>query len=875
MSKFPHLTLKKKLTGPYRFTGIPIEKVVHDTTLANLNNRQGHGKNLSDAADRLKQEHASFVEERKLAGMPDMFAEDIFPVLLQIDPNDFDVEALKNFGIEIISEEEGGFVIGANADNFKGLQEKIDAFLQQKTTSKNQAAKLWQIVFGLGWRVERILSGSLKEKFVEGISDSEVLTLDISVACYVKVDERPIQVLEEDEDEYVKATEKWKNKNGEHSGKKMRPRRKQEPDGVFAERIANWETHVRNTNELKDDIALKRQNELYEFIENRYKGEIISTFVDLQDSFGFRARMSGQAFKDFLRGYAYVFEICESDAIFMENGKEDPEDTADDIEILAPAQDSPVICIIDSGIQEKHILLEPAILDEHSINYVIAEDTTSDLVKNGGHGTKVAGAVLYAENIPEAGRHQPEAFLVNARVLDKDNYLPLDLYPPELMENIIDDYKGIRLFNLSITSRGPSRTTHMSAWAASLDKLMHENDILFIVAAGNIQSKALSRSILGISDHIQAARPYPEYFGEPSSRISNPAQSLFSLSVGSVCLADFENEDRISFGKRGDISSFSRCGPGIWESVKPDVVEYGGDFLYEKNGHLITSHDSISTPVVRTGPNRVGYSIGTSFATPKVTHIAAKLARKNPEFSAMLIKALIIQSARLPERFFYQPTNHSINHFGYGIPDVKRATENSDYRITFVASDDITPSQANLYSIKVPEEIRRPGNNFEILIEVTLVYTAEPRRTRKRLKSYLSSWLTWECSKKGEELDSFSQRVLKNMQGEEKVSQDDDIQPIGWTLASQVNHGLIKDKKRQDNAAQKDWAITRSNQLPPELSFAVVGHKGWEKDTTKTIPFALVVTFEILGKEIDIYERISLFNEIEIAQEVDLKGSAI
>ncbi|MBB5440244.1 subtilisin family serine protease [Pedobacter sp. AK017] len=868
MAEFPHLILKQKLKGTYHFRGIPMEKIIQEQTLANLKDRVGHASNLQNASLAIKQARLDFLNERKEKGLPDIFSEEVVPVFLQIDPYDFDIESLRGFGIEIISEEFDGYIIGANADNFRSLGEKINAFLSQTTVSKNQAAKLWQIILGDQWRIEHILSPDLGEKYNQGIADDDELILDISVACYLKVSDRPVQIAAESDEKY--ADYKLKSaKRQKLAGRplKFRKQRPAESDQQFAQKVSDWEVEVERIALEKDQLFMDRQDYLTNFIEKIYGGELLSSFVDLDDSFAFRARMSGLAFKDFVKGYPYVFEISENDTIHIEKGNADPDYDFGHIEILAPSDDSPIVCVMDSGFQEEHILIENAVVPEYSKNYVNYENTTADMVDDGGHGTKVAGAILYGNQIPETGEYQPNCFLANARILDKDNGLPWNLYPPELMERIVDDFAGITIFNLSVTTRGPSRSAHMSAWASAIDKLAHDGDLLFIIAAGNIPRKGFHPARPGISDFIKAGKPYPLYLSELSSRISNPAQSLFGITVGSICLSDYEDADRISFGKREEVSSFSRSGPGIWGCIKPDIVEFGGDFLMEKNGHRLTQHNQVSTALVRAGGNRTGYGIGTSFAAPKVTHIAASLAKKLPNESALLYKALIIQSARLPEHAFYHPTVSTLNLLGYGIPNLNRATENSAHRITFTTEDTLTPNEANLYAVSIPAELRRPGDNFDILVEVTLTYTAVPRRTRKRLKSYLSAWLSWECSTKGEPFEAFSARVLKNMDKPE-VEPNDEIGSIKWAISSATNWGTVKDVKRQDSATQKDWAIIKSNQLPEELCFAVVGHKGWEKDITKDIPFALAISFEALGKEVEIYKEISLLNSIEVPQEV-------
>lgn len=863
MPDFPHLTLKQKLDGRYQFSGMRIEKKFEEQTLANLQNREAHGNNLLTATKALSEDYTTFLKEREEQGLPAAFDENTVPVFLQVDPKDFDIESLKGFGIEIVSEEDEGFIIGANGDNFIKLTERIDLFIKEQGQTKN-TSMLWQIVQGIQWRVDYILSEELKEKYVAGIKDTDEFIVDISVACYVKSPERPVRVEDESDEDYAalkaKHEEKVKNQPGKKDYRKQKVR---ETDEGFNIRLERWRKSSERAEFERDEIAYQRQTYLTHFIQNIYNGEILSSFIDLEDSFGFRAKMSGQALKDLIKGYAYVFEITEAEELSVIEKAEEIEGI-DEIEIIAPDAESPTFCVIDSGMQEQHILLAPAVLSQYSKNYVPYENTTSDQVKNGGHGTMVAGGIIFGSEIPSTGTYQPPCFLINARILDKDCSLVNTLYPPQLMEQIVDDFDGVRLFNLSVASWVPCKVTHMSAWAATIDKLIHERKILFLLATGNIFRETGSVTRPGIVEHLTAGRSYPGYLLESSSRIANPSQSMLGLTVGSVCLSNFEDADRISFGQKDYISPFSRTGFGMWGCIKPDVVEYGGDMLREKNGYLVTQHNDISSQVVKTGANRTGYSIGTSFATPKVAHIVAELAKKFPNDSTLLYKALVIQSSRLPEHVFHNPREESLRLFGYGIPDKERAIENNPYRITFVAEGNVAAQQANLYFINIPEEIRRAGTNYDILIEVTLTYTSIPRRTRKRLKSYLSSWLSWDSSKLGESFDAFSARVLKNLDDQDGVEEPADNNSIRWAIWSSPTWGAIKNVKRQDSAAQKDWTILKSNQLPEELSFAVIGHKGWDKDIANELPFALVISFEAISQEAEIYNRIEVANQLEV-----------
>lgn len=82
----------------------------------------------------------------------------------------------------------------------------------------------------------------------------------------------------------------------------------------------------------------------------------------------------------------------------------------------------------------------------------------------------------------------------------------------------------------------------MSAWAASIDQLTWENDLLFILSAGNIP-KYGDLIKPGIREYIVSGREYPDYLYQPWTRIANPAQSLQAVTVGSIAINSFSGSE--------------------------------------------------------------------------------------------------------------------------------------------------------------------------------------------------------------------------------------------------------------------------------------------------------------------------------------------
>ena len=634
---------------------------------------------------------------------------------------------------------------------------------------------------------------------------------------------------------------------------------------------------------------MRRENELEEFV-SAYDGAIVS-MIDgetkalsmLPDSFTARLRIKGRGLKDLALNFPYVFEIVEPPEVYnprpVGTPRVGPEGA---LQVLPPSLDAPRVCVIDSGVQEGHRLLQAAVDSASSRSYVPGDNSVADAVSPGGHGTRVAGAVLYPRTIPTAGQIQLPFWIQNARVLDSGNALSKELFPPVLLKSIVDSYNlganPTRIFNHSISASYPCRQRHMSSWATAVDELSAARDILFIQSAGNVQEDYPGPIRLGLKQHLRAGRTYPSYLLEASCRIPDPAQSFHALTVGSVAHEDYERDGWKSFGKLNYPSAFSATGLGIWSVVKPDVVEYGGDFAFNvAQPTEISNPESVCTPLVRatrfaSGPDWSRDDVGTSYAAPRVAHIAARLQSQFPRDSTQVYRALIAQSARWPDWAWRVPDDkldEVLRCVGFGIPDAERAVANNDYRVTLKTDGHtrIKAREAHVYRIAIPEELRAPGLDYRLLVEVSLAYVSQPRRTRRQLRGYLSTWVDWKASDFGESVESFSSRVFYDQYGQRNGEG-----PIPWFLGSRSNEGRIQGVRRSAGSLQKDWAFVSSYQLPSSFCIAVVGHAGWNKEPDANARYALVVSIEAVDKNVRIYEpiRVRLEAEIESPLEVQI-----
>lgn len=811
----------------------------------NKANRAAHGQYLANAATEMVTAWAANRHRRAAENLPELPTN--IPLFVDVEPGS-DLDYLRrHFNLEIVSEHDDGVVLVASSDHdmIKFL-ETTDKFVND-TRGGATAAKIYEISGPENpqRRVERLLSESLYEKW-SSIEDSENYTVDVAIEC-LGIDTVP-DAPERDEDE---------------------------SEAHFNTRLGKWRVKWQAAQDSWDDLMAEREFELMRFIKG-YKGETLNIVHNqpagvsvLPDSFTVRVRISGQALRDLVLNYPHLFEVNEpDDVVDIHSAASTAEKDGQDFSMLPPDEDAPAICIVDSGIQERHPYLSHAMDVSSSSCYVPGESTTdvSDYVRAGGHGTRVAGAVLYANGMPADGEFKSICWIQNARVLDADNRLSSALHPPSYLKAIVEKYRlgsrATRLFNHSIAAYRPCKLRNMSAWAASMDWLSWEHDVLFFQSAGNLPPNSTSLPFrLGILDHLTSGFTYPGYLVRGSSRISSPSESLQAITVGSVGHVQHDDKDSSSIAGVDRCSAFSTTGLGVWDSIKPDVVEYGGDYALD-NGVPPSIHvpAQICPELVRStmhgGPLSARDSVGTSFAAPKVAAIGAALQSLFPNESTLLYRALIVNSARWPEWAEHAANKLDvIKQLGYGIPDVLRATENTPHRITLISTGgrEVKGKEAQIYQVPIPAELRSPGGEFNVRIDVTLSYVAKPRRTRRSLKQYLSTWVDWRSSKLGESMESFSNRVLR---GGDRTLEDGEG-AIPWKIREKDDWGEIDGVRRGNGTLQKDWAIVKSHELPTDFCIAVVGHIGWDKDPDAAAKYSLTVSFEAVDEDLQLYSQIA------------------
>jgi hypothetical protein len=401
----------------------------------------------------------------------------------------------------------------------------------------------------------------------------------------------------------------------------------------------------------------------------------------------------------------------------------------------APPDDAPSITVVDTGLTAAHPLLEPAVGETIGVPPMLRDDDTN------GHGTRVAGIAVYGDvrSRAEALLFQPEIRVHSAKIVNDAGCFDDRLLVASQMRLAVEHFHlnhGCRVFNISL---GDRRLVYdggkVGPWAATLDELARELNVLIVISAGN-----LAYSIPQGEEVESHLIRYPDYLIEKSSRIVEPANAAIALTVGSIAhAASVPAEDHYGVKLRpvaslDEPSPFTRCGPGVGGAVKPELCDYGGNLMFDGGAQVVSDNwpeTSLLTLNNQYLSSLFTTAVGTSYSAPRVAYKAARILARFPDASANLIRALLASSAIIPaaaaERLQPLAADACPRICGFGVPDTMRAMT-SDNRVVLYADTTIALDHFFIYEVAIPEEFLVTRGRRHI--RVTLAFDPPVRHTR-------------------------------------------------------------------------------------------------------------------------------------------------
>jgi len=335
------------------------------------------------------------------------------------------------------------------------------------------------------------------------------------------------------------------------------------------------------------------------------KGEIIgSPYIGAYGLILIRVRVTGKLLGELLQ----LNEVALVDVPPLPDLGEDgvSELTLDTVPVpTLPGQDAPVIGIIDSGLNA-HPLIDGLVVDR------IAVPDNLGTADKKGHGTVVAGIAAYGDvrECVDRKTFAAPVRIVSVRVVNDQGGFDDTLKIPEIMRKAVEALaqRGCRVINLSLgdASHIPYAGGRASPWAAELDTLVREFDVVLVVSAGNSSPKSPPWG-----PHPESiVEAYPRYLTAAENRLVDPAYAANVVTVGSLAhgnglrIDPFDGPAMRALTELDDPTPITRSGPGINEAIKPDFVDYGGTVVF--NGEvqqLITGKHWTSAGMLSLSPD--------------------------------------------------------------------------------------------------------------------------------------------------------------------------------------------------------------------------------------------------------------------------------
>ncbi|MGL4499855.1 MAG: S8 family peptidase [Planktothrix sp.] len=552
-------------------------------------------------------------------------------------------------------------------------------------------------------------------------------------------------------------------------------------------------------------------------------------------------------------------------------------------EILSPDLEATGVLVIDSGVQRGHPLIGPTLGDSEVFPDPKHEFITGgpdDGDTTGGHGTGVAGIAIYGDigECVKTKLFQPQVWLFSARVTNEKNQYDPELLLDTQIEAAIDyfvrNYPNCKVINISL---GDSELIYQDGekqfrLAARIDeiayRLQHKN-IIFVISAGNFWYDSESPELI--------AKNYPNYLLSDKAQIIEPATAAIALTVGSLSMGkgsgDYPNDARrraISKVEKYP-SPFTRTGFGVDGMIKPELVEFGGDFVLE--GDRVIENDFGAAMITLKkdfqGSSLFKFYNGTSFSAPRVANLAAQLFNKFPHATSNLIRALIADSAQLPTHIPTSLQGDSTNQlkkqlkiYGYGKPDFERAAYSRQNQVLLIEDNEVlSVGTYQIYEIPpLPEEfIKTKGTKT---LSITLAFDPPSRHTRG--DSYLGITMEFHLFR------NIDKKSLNQAFADVKKLENPDFTGIsigelkkkhGSSIEIELRPNLTIRKKGtlqkgQVHFSSKNWKYDYN-----PMYLVVACNKKWvNPEETPSQRYAIVASISHSEESVDLYNQIRLQN---------------
>jgi hypothetical protein len=484
---------------------------------------------------------------------------------------------------------------------------------------------------------------------------------------------------------------------------------------------------------------------------------------------------------------AELRRASDSPVFFTDEVRGDQQAWVDDLaeRIVWPGSDAPAVCILDTGVNRGHALIEPAlaVVDSHAVN----TDWGTDDHHGEGHGTAMAGMALHGDltaALSDQAERQLNHRIESVKILPPDGFDPTAPRSYGLVTQAAIAIPEItaperpRVYCMAVSNENVSGSTP-SAWSAAVDQAAAGT---MIGDEGDAPKRLIILSGGNVPPQLDMARLLPQ----EDCPIEDPAQAWNALTVGGytdlVTVRDRGYEDWSAMAAAGTLSPHSRTSVR-WQQTapfKPEIVMEAGNRAVSPARTEALTVSSLS--LLSTGKDAaqpLASFEATSAAAAQAARLAVRLTADHPEFWPETIRGLIVHSAEwtapMANLFGVRPGKRDryelVRRFGYGVPDYDRATASAQDHLALFAQAEIQPfrmdggrkfGDCHYYELPIPRRMLEALENEIVEMKITLSYFIDPNpglSANVDPQRYQSHGLRFDLRRKNEPVDAFKRRV--------------------------------------------------------------------------------------------------------------------
>lgn len=558
------------------------------------------------------------------------------------------------------------------------------------------------------------------------------------------------------------------------------------------------------------------------------------------------------------------------------------------------AESNVKVCLLDSGVNNGHQLLQPLLDNANTLTVDNAWGTDDHHPERAGHGTLMAGVAGYGKMeqvLVSANAVTLTHKLCSVKILPRPNQVqtPKELWGDITAQGIaraeIQNPNMILVYCMSVTSIEDTDKGRPSSWSGAVDNLAFgqgENQRLIIISAGNIRDEELWRN-------------YPN--SNFTSSIQNPAQSWNALVAGAytekilVTAQNFRNHTPLA--NEGELSPYSSTSL-TWERkwpIKPDVVFEGGNLLRAPD-NSVTPHEDLELLSTSRSINIKPFDTinATSAAAAQASWFAAKIAYEYPNAWAETIRGLMVHSANWNQAMLAQMQvqqgsrasfRNLLRTFGFGVPELDRALYSQESALTFIAQETIQPfnfkvgsitaetNEIHFFNLPWPSDLLLGMGEIPVRLRITLSYFIEPGAGEIGWKDkyrYQSHGLRFDVNNVGESEGDFRKRV--------NIAARDENEEVNGNAGSS-RWAVGKDNRSNGSIHSDFWEGTAAD-LATCNHIAVYPIIGWWRERkhlgkveTQT-RYSLIISLDTPAQDVELYTTVR--NMIKVPIEIGMAG---